>query len=84
MPREIDNTTLLRVDRVLAEIRQEVLRAMQKHGPIRSGHEGYAVIQEEVEELWSDVKSDRPDDALKEATQVAAMGVRFIVDLKRA
>lgn len=36
---------------------------------------------EEVDELWEDVKANRKDAALKEAVQVAAMGLRYIVNL---
>jgi len=50
---------------------------------MNSAHEGYAVLQEEVDELWDDVKHDNLPGALDEALQVAAMGVRFIYDLDK-
>ncbi len=36
---------------------------------------------EEVDEVWDDVRADRPQHACYEAIQVAAMAIRFIVDM---
>lgn len=72
---------MARVDAALALVRAEVERAARKHPPFNSRHEGYAVLLEEVDELWEDVKADRYHPAIIEAIQVAAMGVRFITDL---
>jgi len=47
-----------------------------------SPHEGYAVILEELDELWEHVRGDGdPMDMRDEAVQVAAMAVRFVQDL---
>lgn len=72
-----------RIDAVLAQVREEVLAAGLKHKPMNSAHEGYAVLLEEVDELWEHVKEDTgyTEEAFDEARQVAAMGVRYIVDL---
>lgn len=60
-------------------------RAKAKHGPqkFNSPHEGYAVLLEEVYELWDEVRKSKHDKELmrKEAIQVAAMAVRFIDEL---
>ncbi len=66
------------VDEVVAELE----RATALHGPMSSPHEGYAVLQEEVNELWEEVKANiRDDDTMRaEAIQVAAMAIRFILD----
>lgn len=52
---------------------------------MNSAHEGYAVLLEEVDELWDHVKTRQPDRDLnkmtKEAVQVAAMAVRFMVEV---
>lgn len=71
-----------RVDRILSVVRAELLRATDEFGPFNSPHEGYAILKEEVEELWSDIKGDEGHSPLAqmEATQVAAMAVRYIFD----
>lgn len=68
------------LDLILAEVRREFLRA-QKFGAFNSEHEGYAVIAEELDELWDAVKSNDWGSACRESIQVAAMGVRFFYDL---
>ena len=63
-------------------VRDEVLRAQEAHRPMHSEHEAYAVIKEELDELWEDVKSEgRVGNSKKEAIQTAAMAVRMLVDL---
>ena len=70
---------------VLKEVETEIFRAVNMHGPMRSCHEGWAVLFEEVEELWDEVKkkaSKRQKENLRmEAIQIAAMAARFVVDL---
>ena len=40
------------------------------------------MIQEELDELWDDIKTNKPPIVQRtEAIQVAAMAVRFILDL---
>lgn len=46
-----------------------------------SGHEGYAVIKEELEELWDAVKADDSAQARREVVQIAAMALRYLTDL---
>ena len=72
------------VDEVLREVRAEIARAIAKHPPMNSPHEGYAVILEELDELWIEVKANngRELSALEEAVQIAAMGVRYVTDLR--
>jgi hypothetical protein len=64
---------------------QEFMRARQLHKQFNSPHEGYAVILEEFDELWAEIKKGgdlRSAEIMrKEAVQVAAMAVRFIYDL---
>lgn len=66
-------------------IAKEADRAAKKFPIFNSAHEGYAVLLEEVEELWDEIKlksADRDDDKmLLEAVQVGAMAVRFITDI---
>lgn len=66
------------------EFREECLQAMQKHKPSVSLHEYYAVILEELEEFWDEVKGnhqERRRRARSELVQVAAMCMRSIHDL---
>lgn len=55
--------------------------------PMNSAHEGYAVLAEEVDELWDHVKVQQGKrdvvEMTYEAVQVAAMALRFIVDVGR-
>lgn len=63
----------------------EYYRASDMFPPFNSAHEGYAVILEELDELKAEVwKNQNNRDAaklVKEAVHVAAMALRFIVDL---
>jgi len=63
---------------------KESVRAGTKFPPFNSTHEGYAVILEELDELWDEVKRTggaRHSELLKEAIQVGAMALRFVHDL---
>lgn len=72
-----------RLDAALAQVKTELLRAMTKHPPMHSAHEGHSVIREELDELWDHVKLDSGDghEAKKEALQIAAMGLRYALDI---
>ncbi len=62
----------------------ELVKAQDKYPAFHSNHEGYAVIREEVDELWDEVKKSKPFESnerlRKEAVQVAAMALRFLID----
>ena len=66
-----------------SSILNEAYRAADLYPDFNSPHEGYAVIKEEVDELWEEIKKkDRdPEQLRKEAIQVGAMALRFLVDL---
>ena len=59
--------------------------ACTKHPRFHSFHEGYAVLAEEVDELWDIVRQkddDRDlDTAYAECVQIAAMAMRFATEL---
>jgi len=71
------------------KVYHEYLLAEAQFPPFHNAHEGWAVIKEEMDELWELVKSQKPKDKHgratldmeTEATQVGAMAVRFLVDL---
>jgi hypothetical protein len=76
----------------LHEVERELIRATDIYEPMHSPHEGYAVLLEEVHELWALVRASKPAShpahdaeniaAMRlEAKQVAAMAVRFMVDV---
>ena len=70
---------------VLLEVGGEVAGAEDRWPPMNSAHEAYAVLLEEVDELWEHVKVNqriRDVPAMRrEAIQVAAMAIRFIRDI---
>ncbi len=70
------------VDAEQAVVR-ELREANEKFPSFNSRHEGYAVIKEELDELWDDIKNKdaHPDDITAECVQVAAMAIRFLADL---
>jgi len=71
-------------ERFLTEVRAEWRGASKVWRPLHSPHEAAAVIKEEYDEFWDEVKR-KPHDKiamLQELTQVAAMCVRAVVDLR--
>jgi hypothetical protein len=65
----------------LNEIRYELESASKKFTAFSSPHEGYAVILEELDELWECIKlNDHGELMKKEAIQVGAMALRFLID----
>jgi len=70
------------IDNILEQVKAELLRASQLHGSLfRSAHEGYAVLKEEVDELWEDIKKNYTAASVSEAVQVAAMAVKYIASM---
>lgn len=66
---------------IIADVIHEADRAMEIHGAFHSAHEGHSVLREEFEELWDHVKADTgyTDAAYKEAMQVAATAIKYMV-----
>ena len=73
----------MNIDRAMQQVLIELRTATEKFGGFASYHEGYAVILEEMDELWCEVKCRQVNRvALRvEVTQIAAMAIRFLVDL---
>jgi len=67
---------------LILEVLAELDRATAKFGPFNSAHEGYAVILEELDELWDEIKKNDAVNVRKEAVQVAAMALRFLMDIR--
>lgn len=71
------------LDTALFVVGHEVDAAASKYPALNSPHEGYAVIREELDELWEEIKANRgrSEHAHDEAKQVAAMAIRYMLDL---
>jgi hypothetical protein len=71
-------------DEALELVKREYDRAVDMHPKFNSPHEGLAVITDQFRDLESQVfmpYSQRdPAEMQKEAIQVAAMAIRFIID----
>lgn len=63
---------------------EELDQARRNWPAFNSAHEGYAVLKEELDELWEHVKTNQRRRDLgamrKEAIQVAAMAMRFALE----
>ena len=61
----------------------ELNSANEKFPMFNSSHEGYAVIKEELDELWDEIKNNKyPMSSVnqkKEAIQVGAMAIKFLM-----
>jgi hypothetical protein len=70
---------------VVADVLGELDRNMANWPDYNSAHEGYAVLLEEVDELWDEVRVNQKKRDLakmrKEAIQVAAVAMRFVLDI---
>ena len=78
----------MKQDEALELVRRELNVVQAIHPPFFSWHDGGGIIKEEYDELWEAIrKVKRFDDQsnytalLKEAKQLAAMAIRFMVDL---
>lgn len=61
------------------DLRAEIKRAESRFPPYKSPHEGYAVIAEELDELWDEIKMHKQNKSkmYNEALQVACTAIRF-------
>jgi len=78
----IDGQRWLKVDLALDDVRQELRRVLPRWPLFHSHHEGYAVLLEEVDEAWDEIKANNHAKAREEMIQVAAMAIRFIAELE--
>ena len=67
---------------LMIELEEELIRATEIYGPLNSSHEAYGVLLEEVDELWDEIKKNDITKAREEALQVAAIAIRFLMDIK--
>lgn len=71
------------LDTALNMVLREYESAARAWPAMQSAHEGYAVILEELDELWDEVKAQDFRRMEEEAVQVAAMAMRFVIDVCR-
>lgn len=73
----------MKITIAIEKILYEHANAVQKFKPFNSAHEGFAVIQEEIDELWEEVKRKQHHIAAmeKEAVQCGAMILRFLTEV---
>jgi len=82
MPNELKTYDVNRLQVIALAMVTELQIASGKFAPFNSPHEGYAVIKEELEELWEAVKRNDIRQACGEAVQLGAMAMRFLYDIK--
>lgn len=74
----------MQVKNIATAMLKELNRANKIHGGFHSPHEGYAIILEELDELFDEIKKKHPDDRRmrEEAIQVGAMAMKFIASME--
>lgn len=78
----------MRRKHVMQKIKTELMLTDAQKPSFHSTHEGYAILKEEVDELWDEIKTSKAFDRanlmmVNEAVQVAAMAIKFIENLYR-
>jgi len=77
---------LKKLNAILSEVHVEASEARMKFHSYHSMHEGYAVLLEELEELWDEIKKHQEHRDLeairKELVQVASVAVLFLYDFE--
>jgi hypothetical protein len=66
---------------------KECIRARSIYPSFHNAHEGYAVLLEEVDELWEAVRMKQTDPnrdkkIMEEANQIGAMAMRIMIDCR--
>jgi len=67
----------------LSQVEKEYIKARTKFGDFQSPHEGYAVILEELDELWDLIKTNqgRSTKTREECIQISAMAMAYYLEL---
>lgn len=70
------------IPEIITAVKTELDRAIALHPPATSLHESYAIILEELDEFWDEVKKKAAardkHKAYTELIQIAAMAIRAI------
>ncbi len=79
------NATEVTTSVVMSQVADELQQAMKHWPAFNSAHEGYGVLKEEFDELWDEIKINQKrrdiDKMRREAIQVAAMAIRFAIEV---
>lgn len=73
---------------ILDELAQSLDKARVKHNNMHNSHEAYAIIKEEFDEVWEEIRklqydsTDNTAQLRKELLHTAAMCIRAIEDCK--
>ena len=81
-----EKETINKLDNVVDEVVAEYFDATMKFGEFKSRHDAIGIIEEEFLELraaafWPHKLKPEDDDAYTEAKQLAAMALRYMVDI---
>jgi NTP pyrophosphatase (non-canonical NTP hydrolase) len=72
-------------DEINHAVRCEIMHSKTYHKDFNSSHEGYAVLLEELDEVWEEIKKSKhytlSNEAKQELIQVAAVAMRMINEL---
>lgn len=73
------------LEEILEDVKKEFEFATNEWEGFSSLHEAYAIVLEELDELWEEVKAEQKDHSKikhvrHEAIQVATMSIRLIFD----
>ena len=77
----MNNETI--INGIVSDMKDELHKETEAHGPFPTTFHGKAVIEEELDELWEKIKSKTStgNDLYEEAIQIGAMAMRFCYDL---
>lgn len=78
----METRTITKDEAIAIEVLTELRKAMNKFPKFNSAHEGYAVILEEVDEAWAEIKKNDFKRAREEMIQVGAMAIRWLHDVE--
>jgi len=82
----VDGTlNIVSLQETLRLVKAEVRRSITLHGcPLWGRHEAFAIIKEELDEVWEEVKKDGDSaDLAVELMQTAAMCIRYLATDKK-
>jgi len=83
--RVLDDFRVSNIGKSIKAIITEYNHTIIKQPPFSSTYEGWAMIRQQVDELWEQVKKDETENVkaimCKEAAQIGAMAMRFMIDL---